>query len=158
MQLVKKFNNYYIQFNGGLHEETHCFLRISEQEAEEIINNPEKITEIRDSYKSKIEWTEKYFIDSFLRDYLTSVYGLSNNRVEANLEKLNRHEDIKLELYETVVYGDFPKNGIKVCGYNVETIKNMTDLSVLGAYNYLIFLREDEKEAIIMLVKGLPVK
>ena len=159
LSLIKKFNNYYIIFLGGTHETIPCFLKISDSEAEQIIDNPEIITKIRDSYKGKIEWTEKYFVDSFIRDCLIYEYKLSKKRIKLNLEKLNRHEDIKLELYETMVYGDFPKVGkIEVCGYTAKDIKNQTSLSILGAYNYLIYLRENETEALEKLRNGLSIK
>lgn len=159
LSLIKRFNSYYIIFLGGIHETIPCFLKISGSEAEQIINNKEVIVKIRGSYKGKIDWTEKYFIDSFIRDYLTHEYKLSEKRAKLNLEKLNKHKDIKLELYETIVYGDFPKTGkIEVCGYTAEEIKNQTGLSVLGTYNYLIYLRENEMEALEKLRNGLPLK
>lgn len=75
------------------------------------------------------------------------------------MEKLNRHEDIKFELYETFAYEEFPQSGaIEVCGYTAEKIKNSTSLSVLGAYNYLIYLREDEAAALENIKKELPEK
>lgn len=159
LSLIKRFNSYYIIFLGGLHEMIPCFLKISDSEAEQIINNKEVSVRIRDYYKGKINWTEKYFIDSFIKDYLTYEYKLSEKRAKLNLEKLNKHEDIKLELYETIVYGDFPKAGkIEVCGYTAEDIKNQTSLSILGTYNYLIYLRENETEALEKLKNELPLK
>lgn len=159
IKLIKKHDRYYISFIGGQIEEIPCFLNISDEEATQIIENPEKIEEIRDSYKKKVEWTQKRFVDSFIEDCLTYEYKLSEKRVKLNMEKLNRHEDIKFELYETFAYEEFPQSGaIEVCGYTAEKIKNSTYLSVLGAYNYLIFLKEDEKEAIKGIEKGLIIK
>ena len=72
---------------------------------------------------------------------------------------MNRHEDIKFELYETIVYNKFPVAGaIQVHGYTAEKLNKSTHLSILGSYNYLIYLREDKMNALSDLEKGLPVK
>lgn len=53
----------------------------------------------------------------------------------------------------------FPReNAVTVCGYCAEELNRSYPLSVLGAYNYLIYLREHPEEAIADLKKGLPRK
>lgn len=57
------------------------------------------------------------------------------------------------------MYDDFPANNpITVEGYNAKQLNKNTHLSVIGAYNYLIYLREDAKNALNNLRKGLPQK
>jgi hypothetical protein len=159
LSLIKKYDHYYIRFIGGQREEFPCDLAISNKEAMSIISSNELIKNIRDEYKKKVEWTSRYFIDSLLNDYMFYESNMSEKRIKANIDKLNRHEDIKFELYETIVYDKFPVAGaLQVHGYTAESLNKTTHLSVLGAYNYLIYLREDETNALSDLKKGLPVK
>lgn len=159
LKLIKKYDHYYIRFIGGQREEIPCDLCISNKEAMAIVADPQEIKNVRDAYKKKVEWTQTYFIDSALKDYLFYECNMSEKRISLNLQKLNRHEDIKLELYETIIYGSFPKTGaIEVCSYTAEKLNGTTHLSILGAYNYLIYLREDEKNALDDLKKGLPIR
>ena len=63
-------------------------------------------------------------------------------------------EDIKMEFYETIMYESFPVNSpIKVEGYTAQQLNETTHLTVMGAYNYLIYLREDPKMALDNLKK-----
>jgi len=45
-----------------------------------------------------------------------------------------------------------------VRGYSAEELHDHYRLNVLGAYNYLVFLREDPMRALGLLKKGLPRK
>lgn len=155
LSLIKKYDKYYIHFIGGQREEYPCDLAISNEEAMSVISSNENIKLIRDEYKNKVEWTSKYFIDSYLADYMSHECNMSKDRFQANIAKLNRHEDIKFELYETLIYEKFPITGaITVCGRTAESLKNTTHLSILGAYNFLIYMREDEKNALDDLKRG----
>lgn len=159
LSLIKKYDKYYIRFIGGQREEYPCDLAISNKEAMSIISSNEAIKNVRDEYKKKVEWTTRYFIDSFLADYMFYECNMSEKRINANIDKLNRHVDIKFELYETLIYEKFPVAGaITVCGYTAESLKKSTHLSILGSYNFLIYILEDEKNALEDLSKGLPIK
>ncbi len=159
LTLIKKYEHYYIRFIGGQREEFPCDLAITNKEAMSIISSNELIKTIRDEYKKKVEWTSRYFVNSLLNDYMFYESNMSEKRIKANIDKLNRHEDIKFELYETIVYNKFPVAGaIQVHGYTAEKLNKSTHLSILGSYNYLIYLREDKMNALSDLEKGLPVK
>ncbi len=157
IKLIKKYGLFYIRFKGK--DDIPCDLKITDDEAKTIIDNPKMIKEIRNVYKSKISWTEEYFVNSFLKDYFLYELALKENRIEPTIKKLNRHEDIKFELYETIIYDSFPKSSaIKVCGYTAKKLKEETKLNILGVYNYLIYLREDKENALKNLQSGLIVK
>ena len=159
LSLIKKYDHYYIRFIGGQREEYPCDLAISNKEAMSIISSNDMIKTVRDEYKKKVEWTARYFIDSFISDYMFYESNMSEKRIKANIDKLDRHEDIKFELYETLIYERFPTAGaIEVCGETAESLKKSTHLTILGAYNFLIYLREDEANALNDLKKGLPIK
>lgn len=93
-----------------------------------------------------------------IRDYLLSEGGLSEHRADASISKLAKHKDIYLEFSEYIIKRKFPENGITVCGYNAETLHQNFPLSPLGAYNYLIYLKEHPQEALADLKAGLPTK
>lgn len=157
--LIKKYDHYYIRFTGGAHEELLCDLLINDNDAKDIIVDTSKILEVFSDYERNVKWTKEYFVDSAIKDYMNYVCHMSGKRIEKGIEKLNRHQDIKMELYRTLMKESFPKNrAIIVEGYTAQQLKETTHLTVLGAYNYLIYLREDPKTALDNLKKGLPVK
>ncbi len=158
-KLIKKYGLYYIRFSGGRMADIPCDLKISKDEIKIIKDSPEKIKEVRDLYKKKVPWTEEYFVNSALEDYFCYELEFSDKKIKSNMEKLDRHKDIKFELFETITNDSFPKaSAINVCGYTAKKLKEETKLSILGVYNYLIYRREDEENALKDLEKGLPVK
>lgn len=54
--------------------------------------------------------------------------------------------------------GIYKKSLISVEGYDVKRLCNNYKLSQVGVYNFLIYLRENHKEALADLVAGLPRK
>lgn len=159
LKLIKKYEKYYIRFIGGQYAEYPCDLLITDGEAREILSDNSKIKEIMVRYEGKIPWILSTFVDSAIRDYMFYECKLSEKRIKKNMEKLNRHTDIKMEFYETIMYEQFPVNSpITVKGYIAEQLYQNTYLSVLGAYNYLIYLREAPINAIEDLKQGLPIK
>lgn len=159
LKLIKKHEKYYIRFIGGQYEEYPCDLLITDDEAENIISDNSKIRMIRDSYKRKMSWTLSTFVDTTIRDYMRSVCNMTEKRAEKNMEQFNRHNDIKMEFYEALMYEQFPiNNPITVEGYTAKELHQNHHLSIFGAYNYLIYLREDPGNAIKDLQRSLPIK
>ena len=157
--LIKKYDHYYIRFTGGAHEELLCDLKISDEDAEDIIADNSKLLKVFSDYEKNIKWTKNYFVDSVIKDHLYYAYHMYGKRIEKEMEKLDRHQDIKMEFYRTLMKEEFPKSrAISVEGYTAQQLKETTKLTVLGAYNYLIYLREDPKIALDNLKKGLPTK
>ena len=159
LKLIKKYDRYYIHFIGGIHMEIPCELLITNREAMDIISDNTQIKAVMNGYKSKIVWDLSYFIDSAIRDYMFYECNMSEKRIEKDMIKLNRHEDIKMEFYETIMYESFPVNSpIKVEDYTAQQLNETTHLTVMGVYNYLIYLREDPKTALDNLKKELLIK
>lgn len=107
--------------------------------------------------------TESYQIHAYPRELLDSVKTLFKQGQKAairSLEKLKNYPDIFEEFCNgcTVPEFTFPKEGIQVQGYDAKTLNKEYPLSPLGAYNYLIYLRENAKDALMDLEKGLPRK
>lgn len=159
LKLVQRYNNYYIRFIGGQMAETICEFQITEVEAVEILSHNDKIIEIKDIYKKKIPWTMNTFINIGIHDYMKYECGMSEKRIESNMKQLDLHSDIKHEFYEFIMTEEFPVNSaIEVNGYTARRLKSETYLSVLGSYNFLIYLREEPETALADLKKGLPRK
>ena len=105
LTLIKKYEQYYIRFIGGQHEQHLCDLRITDNEALSIISNNKEIKKIRDSYKSKVPWTKEYFETTAIKDYL--IY-MSKSMGWKYVKQLSSEESI--EAFERLVNYAFPKN------------------------------------------------
>lgn len=91
-------------------------------------------------------------------DYLLNEKKQTQKTAQINIEKLNRHTDIMEELCQWIDTRAFSENAINIDGYTAEILVQTTYLTPLGAYNYLIYLREKPEEAIKALQAGLPRK
>lgn len=74
------------------------------------------------------------------------------------LLKLSKYTDIYSEFTDVIKCGKWMNKhtAISVEGFTAEQLNSSYPLSLLGAYNYLIFLRESPNEALEALRKGLP--
>lgn len=123
-----------------------------------------------DEMYNAIKMLDKWYVDNYrnkseavlrrekIRNYLLSDCGLSERRADMAISKLARHKDIYLEFSEYVANKKFPKEGLSVVGYTAEALNQNYPLSPLGAYNYLIYLREMPEKALADLKAGLPTK
>lgn len=98
--------------------------------------------------------------DKTIIDLLKNEYRMSEKRAVLTVQKLLSHKDIYDEFVEAATSGK-PASGssaIKVEGFTAEELHSKYPLSLLGAYNFLIYLRESPKTALEDLKKGLPKK
>lgn len=94
-----------------------------------------------------------------IKEHLTNEYQMNEKKVTASLEKLSKHFDILNEFYFYAKNNRFKNfDSITAEGISAKQLFDTTYLSPLGAYNYLIYLRESPKEALADLEKGLPRK
>ena len=159
LMLIKKYNKYYIRFSAKTEASLFYDLSITNKEAISIVADNTKLSVVFDEYKNREVLDYKMLVDSTIQDYMFYVCNMSEKRIEKGLAKLNRHNDIKMEFYDTMMSESFPVNSpITVEGYTAKQLNETTHLTVMGAYNYLIYLREDPKTALDNLKKGLPTK
>lgn len=94
-------------------------------------------------------------------DTIKNYFKLNQRRAVKSLDKLRKYDDIYSE-FMTGIRGNiftFPdKNAVRIEGYTAEDLHKNYPLSELGAYNYLIYLRENPKAALQDLKDGLPRK
>lgn len=102
---------------------------------------------------------EEMKMESTMLSYMVMEEKMSQENAKENYDELYQHYDILMELFYYVRNKKFPvKDPVMIAGYTAEKLKDSTYLSVLGVYNFLVYLREDPKEALKDLKEGLPRK
>lgn len=148
-------------------------LNIVYQNIEVIISGERDKTEIGVSYPkerklnllpllSEVESSTFEFndYDKQVLGMLKTEFRMSEKRAVLSIQKLLTHKDIYDEFVLVALSGKYAKesSAVSVEGYTAESLNSNYPLSLLGAYNYLIYLRESPKEALDDLKKGLPRK
>lgn len=93
--------------------------------------------------------------------YIVNNYKYSEKRAEKMVMQMASHIDIFEEFSNYMRIGKFRKKDrsqTQIEGYTAERLCNEFNLSPLWAYNYLVYLREDSKNALADLKAGLPRK
>lgn len=109
------------------------------------------VTEIEDSSY------EIHRYDKELVRRLKETFRMNQKRAVQTLDKLAPHKDIYDEFVK-VIYNKKqadPDHPVSVEGFTAGELVEKYPLSVLGAYNFLIYLRESPKEALADLENGL---
>lgn len=98
--------------------------------------------------------------DKTIMKLLKEQYKQTTKRAVLTIKKLLRHQDIYDEFVKRSFLDVNEKidNPITVQGFTAEQLHNNFPLSILGSYNYLIFLREKPEDALDKLKQGLPRK
>lgn len=94
-------------------------------------------------------------------NYLVNVQKMTSKNAERIYSQLAAHPDILSEFESGIAENSFSMpNGEAICveGWTAERLMETGKLSPVGAYNYLVYLREEPREAIDMLEVGLPNK
>ena len=99
--------------------------------------------------------TGRYF-RNILASYMEG--RVSSKMTEDNIKELARHADIYEELINYLLAGEKfnETTPLAVEGYTAEQLTNSTILNPLGAFNYLVYLREEPEEALADLKANLP--
>lgn len=98
-------------------------------------------------------------MDSEVLKYLQEDEKMTDKVAAQILGKLERHPDILKEFGQWIDSKEFPRGAaISVEGYTAERLATSTFLRPVGAYTYLIYLREKPNEALDDLKRGLPRK
>lgn len=90
--------------------------------------------------------------------FIMREYGYSREIADQMGEKLFRHKEVFEEFnYHTQMKCFCKADGTrtKVCGYTAQELYDNYNLSPLGAYNYLVYLLDDQDNALEDLKKGL---
>lgn len=93
-------------------------------------------------------------------EHLKAEYGYSEAQAEKAMEYLLQSKAITFEYYYYIENGDFLPDGHAsvFSGYTARRLYEETYLTVLGAFNYMIYLKKNPAEALENLKRGLPRK
>lgn len=104
------------------------------------------------------EELEAYY-DGLLKNFISINSSLSEKRIKKMIKNLKIHYDLYAEIIDYLLAGNvYERTLISEQGYDVKRLCKDYKLSIVGAYNYLIYLRQKPKEALAKLKKGLPRK
>ena len=99
--------------------------------------------------------------EEMLCRYIQQKYGCSEKRSRVMFGKMLPYNDIFEEFFIYACVGEFckkDKGQIEICGYTAEVLNRDFNLSPLGAYNFLVYLKEEPEQAIADLKAGLSKK
>ncbi len=98
--------------------------------------------------------------DKKILKILKNEFRMTDKRAVLTIQKLQTHSDIYNEFVLVLTTGKYTNKSAAIIaeGFTAEKLNTDYPLSLLGAYNYLIYLREFPKEALEDLKKGLPKK
>lgn len=156
--LIERYGRPYVHFLGGSNDDFPCEFPVTEEEAQLVLADSLLIDTLIEQAIKKYPWTSDSFQKIAITEYLLYHVKMSERRAEKAYEKLNRHSDIHQEFHSFVIEGKYPNIATKVAGFTAEVLANNYPLSPLGAYNYLIYLREMPEKALADLKAGLPTK
>lgn len=93
-------------------------------------------------------------------DFLKSKYNMNDYQANQTWEYLKQDFHVLNEVKYYVINGEFvpEKYCYKVKGYSAQQLFESTYLDVIGAFNYLVFLKRKPQEALAALKAGLPRK
>lgn len=92
--------------------------------------------------------------------YLMKEYNYSEKKADKALEYLRQNKYVAFEFLYYIENGVFvpEKYATEYYGYTVAKLSQRDDLTLLGAFNYLIYLQKKPEEALANIKKGLPRK
>ena len=158
IMLIEQYGNRYIQYDAGQISDILLQIKINEDEFNRVQKEEITMESVVNYYDNRGLCSADELRNSLIKDYLRTVSDYSERKLSSIITKLIAHKDIYFEFYDFVLYEQFPKDVIVVEGLNAQQLTANYPLSPLGAYNYLIYLREMPEKALADLKAGLPTK
>ena len=155
--VLKQYEKTYIRFMAGGISDKLYQIEISQEELDLVMNASVSAELIVNEHINMEPSLPDGLVDRVINDHLTVSTDYSERRKQAILDKLHKYGDIFNEFYYYVLRETF-EDGVVESGYFASKLVNDFPLSPLGAYNYLIYLREDPEHALADLKAGLPRK
>jgi|GEM_PF-6635990 len=112
-----------------------------------IKENPSKMISIVNAFRDKLCWTQYSYIQSTITDYLLYSGDMPMNQASRLFKKLSKYEDILNQMYNMIVEGAPGIRKVTSQGYSAKEIMDKTSLNLIGAYLYMVSLRDDAENA-----------
>lgn len=104
------------------------------------------------------EILENYY-DEKLKKYIKNNSSLPKQGIERMIKNLKSHSDLYAEIVDYILADNtYRRPLISALGYDANRLCAEFNLTIVGAYNFIIYLREDPKNALADLKAGLPRK
>ena len=152
LKLVRKYNKYYLRFEGGLLHSCIYDIDISDSEANDILSNREKMGEIFNEYKENINWVESAFMNNALEDYMQYRCGMSSAEIHDYICRFNSFSKLKTEFCNAIANEKFPdKDAVSISGYTAKRLNDEFNMPYFEAYQAMLRLHEAPKEELAEL-------
>ncbi len=158
--MIEQYGNKYIRYDAGQISDCILQVKITEEEYERVLNDEITMESVVNWYSNRGLCSEDKLRNDLIADYLSSTGKYSEKRQTEIIEKLNKYRDLFFEFYDYILDEQFVKDdvAIKIEGFTAKSLATKYPLSPLGAYNYLIYLRETPQKALADLGAGLKRK
>ena len=122
---------------------------------DKVFNLAESHNFIDDYEKTIANFEEK---EPVILSYLMKEYNYSEKKADKALEYLKQNKYVAFEFLYYIENEVFvpEKYATEYYGYTVAKLSQRDDLTLLGAFNYLIYLQKKPEEALANIKKGLP--
>ena len=155
--VVRQYGRVYLRFMAGGISDKLYQAEISQEELDLVLGSSVPCELILNKHMNAEINMPDELVDKAIIDYLSYNANYSDKRKKSILCKLHKYGDIFNEFYCFVLRETY-EDGVVEEGYCASKLVNEFHLSPLGAYNYLIYLREDPDNALAYLKAGLPRK
>ena len=158
IMMLEQYGNKYIRYDAGGISEDILQVKITDEEFERVQKDEITMEGVVNYYDNRGLCLSDKLTDDLVRDHLKAYTTYSEERLDMIIEKLHTHGDVFFEFYFYVLYEEFEEYPITVEGYTAQYLKENYKLTVLGAYNYLIYLRDKPEKALADLKSGFHIK
>lgn len=144
--LIKKYENFYIRFEGGELATRLYDLKIRREEAELILNNKIEMHELLIEYMNSGKCREDMLMIGMADDYLECEEKYSRDESKRTIYKLAQYQDIFTSFINYLVNKKLPDRDVKVENYTAKMLVEKLSISVIEAYIYLVDLRNEPEK------------
>ena len=154
-QLILRYQDrYYIRFeleSGFVAELPVSEIPTGKDVVKLIKDKPEEMIRIVNAFCKKGDWTETSYVQSTIVDCLLYSGDMPISQASKIWAKLSRHDDIVQEMYNMIVEEAPGFRSVKAAGFTARKLMDMTQMTLIGAYLFMVALREEPKEALPQL-------
>lgn len=154
-QLIRRYQDrYYIRFefeNGFIAELPVSEIPTGKDVVKLIKEKPEEMVRIVNSFQKKGDWTETSYVQSTIVDCLLYSGDMPMAQASKIWSKLSRYEDLVQEMYNMIVEETPGIRSVKAAGFTAVKLMEMTQMTLIGAYLFMVALREEPAKALPQL-------